>query len=191
MMTYEEIITEADERYPNGFSVTSKLRKLYNLETKLMRTIYRIKTATKYDILSGQFLYPLEFHHSKIISVVWEGVSISYEEINPDDASPPFYYTYENSLGRHPTPDKDVEGGLVIFHYSEPRKVTESNYGGLYPSFDPDFPMVLVFGLCRDMAESNREYDISRDYKSKYDEEVRDFKKANPEPEIPPMRVVD
>jgi hypothetical protein len=184
-MTNEEIIQTADDLYPNGFTPASKLTQIYVLDQKLLRTIYRIKTAYAYDIVAGQYLYPLPFSTSKIISVVWDGVTVDYEDINEDNETPPFLYTYQGSIGRYPTPDTDVPGGLIVIAYVEPVKGDEE----AYPSFDGDFPMVHVYNLCQWMAARNREYDISSGFIRQYNSELEEFKKANPEPALPPMRV--
>lgn len=186
METYQEIIDEVDERYPNVLSTTSKLRKIYNRERELFRTHYRKKTATVYDIVSGQYLYPLDFHVSKIIKVVWDGDTTDYEEINDDDAEPPFIYTYENSIGRYPTPDADVSGGLLVYHYIEPKQPTDSS---ATINLDTDFAMMLVYGLCIDLAEIDREVDMVNNFTAKYNGLFDDFLRANPEPELPPIRV--
>lgn len=186
--SYQDIINEADERYPNALTTESKLKKVYLRERELFRTIYRKKTATVMDIVAGQALYPLDFHHSKIIRVVWDGESTDYEDINSDDAEPPFIYTYENSIGRYPTPDQDVTQGLFIFHYFEPTEPTTDTIGNAI-AFDPDFPMILVYGLLIDLAEIDRRVDLINGFTAKYNGILEEFKKANPEPELPPMRV--
>lgn len=184
-MTNGEIIQTADDLYPNGFTEPSKLTQIYVLEQKLLRTIYRIKTAYAYDIVAGQYLYPLPFSTSKIISVVWDGVTVDYEDINEENECPPFLYTYQGSIGRYPTPDKDVPGGIIIFAYLEPSKGDST----AVPSFDGDFPMVHVYNLCQWMAARNGEFDKSNGFIKQYNGELDEFKKANPEPALPPMRV--
>lgn len=186
--TYQQVIDEADERYPNSLSTISKLRKVHIKERELFRTIYRVKTAVVYDILAGQPTYPLDFHVSKIIRVVWNGETTDYEEINNDQVEPPFIYTYENSIGRYPTPEEDVEEGLFIYHWYEPWEPDESKLSSSI-QFDPDFPMVLVYDLCKQMAEINREFDIANGFITQHNSQLDDFIKANPEPELPPMRV--
>lgn len=188
-MTYGEIITASDELYPNGYTLESKLTQLYVNEKKLLRTIYRRKTSTVFDIQKDQFLYPLDFHYSKIIKVVWEGRTVEYEEINSDTESPPFLYTYQNAIGRYPTPEQDVVGGIIIFHYIEPILPTLETYELTYPSFDNDFPMVQVYDLCRHNAVRSREYDVANGFIIQMNAEIQEFKKANPEPDVPYVRV--
>lgn len=180
-MTYDEIIAEADERYPNGLTVESKKRKLYTKEKELFRTIYRRKTATVFDIMASQMLYPLPFHPSKIMHVIVNGKRYEYEDITNDAAEPPFVYTYEHGIGLYPTPTEDVSAGIFIFHWMEPT--------GTDTSFDTDFPMVLVYGLCADMAEEAMDTSMVNVFVMRYNEAIESFKRANPEPELPPMRV--
>jgi len=187
-MTYADIIAEADERYPNGLSVDSKLLKIYNHERRLMRTIYRRKTATVFDVMAGQFLYPLSFHYSKIFQAIYAGKLFEYEDINDQIGNPPFIYTYQNSIGVYPTPDRDIPGGLHLFHYLEPVRQTEDTMASI-PTFDPDFPMVLVYGLCKDIAEVNREFDVANGFISQLNSELEEFKKANIEPAPAEFRV--
>jgi hypothetical protein len=187
-MTYQEIINAADELYPNGYTADSKITQIYVQEQKLLRTIYRRKTATAYDIVADQFLYPLDYHYSKIIQVVWDGQTIDAEVINAEDTTPPFLYTYEGGIGRYPTPELTVTGGLIIIHYVEPVKPTLTTLDQ-YPSFDNDFPMVQVYNLCKWMAERTREYDVANGFIMQLNDELKEFKRANPEPDVPDIRV--
>lgn len=180
-MNYDEIIQEADERYPNALTTASKKRKIFNIEKELFRTVHRIKTAITYDIIAGQPLYPLPFNKSKIIHVIANGKRYDYQEIDNADAEPPFLYTYENSVGIYPTPEEDIAGGLFIFHYAEPT--------GTDTSFDTDFSMILVYGLCADMAAIARDAAMVNVFRTEYNSMLEEFKRANPEPELPPMRV--
>ncbi|WP_212960688.1 phage adaptor protein [Cohnella xylanilytica] len=188
-MTYGEIIAEADERYPNGLTPESKLLKVYNREKQLMRTIYRRKTAATFDVQAGLFLYPLDFHYSKIFQAIYAGKYFEYEDINDKLGQPPFLYTYQNSIGIYPTPTEDIPGGLLLFHYMEPTKPTTATMKSTYPVFDPDFPMVLVYGLCKDMAEVNKEFDVANGFVQQYNAELEEFIEANREPAPTEMRV--
>lgn len=181
-MTYGEIIAEADERYPNGLTPESKLRKVHNYEVELMRTIYRRKTATAFDVQAGMFLFPLTFHYSKIFQIIYNGRYYEYADINNEIAQPPFIYTYESSLGVYPAPESDIPGGLLLFHYLEPTKPKVSNMDSTFPVFDPDFPMIQVYGLCKDMAEVNKEFDVANGFIGQRDDLIKEFKEVNREP---------
>lgn len=187
-LTIAEIIEEADEKVPNALSTGSKLRKINARERELYRTIFKNKTSTVLDIVADQFLYPLAFNKGKIISVVVEDRKYSYEDINDDSATAPYLYTFENSIGLYPTPATEVAGGILIFHYEEPRVYSEEDLS-VEPGFDPDFHMLHVFGLCKDMAEVMQRFDAANGFIGQYNALLQDYRKANPEPELPPMRV--
>ncbi|WP_127532738.1 phage adaptor protein [Paenibacillus kobensis] len=188
-LTIAQIINEANERYPNGLTVESQLVKINEREKYLMRTKFRTKTSTIIDITAGQFLYPLEFSKNKIIWAIVNGRKYDYEEIDDDTAPPPFLYTYQNALGLYPTPPETVEGGILLYHYAEPKTYTLADMSE-YPSFDPDFHMIHVFGLCADMAEIDQAFDVANGYLARSEGLLDDYKKANAEPELPPIRVV-
>ncbi|WP_438447413.1 phage adaptor protein [Gorillibacterium sp. sgz5001074] len=187
-LTIREIFAEADERVPNGLSVASKLRKLNSRERELYRTVFKNKAATTMDIMAGQFLYPLTFSKSKIISVVVAGRRYNYEDINDDTVAPPYLYTMGNALGLYPTPENDVAGGILMFHYEEPKIYTEADLDSS-PGFDADFHMLHVFGLAKDLSEIAKKTDWANGYIGQYNALLLDYRRANPEPELPPMRV--
>lgn len=187
-LTIGDIIAEADERVPNALTNASKIRKINVRERELYRTIFRKKTATSMDIVSGAFLYPLSFSKSKIMSVVVDGRRYTYEDINDDTVTPPYLYTFENALGLYPTPETDVSGGILMFHYEEPETYTETDLN-VYPGFDSDFHMLHVFGLCKDLSEVAKKPDWANGFIVQYNALLQEYRKANPEPELPPMRV--
>lgn len=182
-MTLKEILDRADQ-YANALSTKQKVSIVNELQKKLFRTIYRIKTATSYDLVEGQFLYPLDFHPSKIISVVVDGKRYDYEDINKEESIPPYLYTYEDSFGLYPTPEKTVKGGLIFFHYKEPAELTAENLSAI-PDFDPDFHMLLMYGLQVEMAEINEDVAMVNNFTAKYNGLLEEFKKSLPEPEAP------
>jgi hypothetical protein len=153
-----------------------------------MRTIYRRKTATIFDVAVGQFLFPLSFHYSKIFQIIYGGKYYDYEDINDQIGQPPFIYTYDDAIGVYPTPDQNIAGGLHLFHYLEPTKPTLATIGNI-PVFDPDFPMVLVYGLCKNMAEVNKEFDVANGFIAQLEDEIKEFKEVNREPAPTEMRV--
>lgn len=182
-MTLQEILNRADQ-YANALSTAEKVTIVNEMQKKLFRTIYRIKTATSYDLIEGQFLYPLDFHHSKIISVIVDGDRYDYEDINKEESNPPYLYTYENSFGLYPTPEKTVEGGLIFFHYKEPAELSSGNLSSV-PDFDPDFHMMLMYGLQVEMAEINEDVAMVNNFTAKYNGLLDEFKESLPEPEAP------
>lgn len=184
-MTVQEIISEADELYPNGSGLTtaSKVRKLNNLQRVLFRTIYKKEEATTYDIVTSQYLYPLDFDISKILNVLVNGVEYDKENIVDKEAESPYYYFYENSVALYPTPDKNITAGLLLWHHVEPAELSSTVLGAA-PEFDGDFHKVLVYGLCLEMAKVDKNADMVDTFQKEYSRLVKEFKEANPEPEL-------
>lgn len=187
-LTIQEIIDEADEKFPNAIGTASKIRKIYLHEANLLRTIFRKKTAMTFDLSSEQFLYPLDFSKDKIIYVIVDGTKYNYEEIDDATTSSPFLYTYENSLGIYPTPETTVENGILVYYYAEPIKYNESNLTN-YPTLEADFHPLLVYALLIDLAETSRDQEMVNNFTTKYNGLIQDYKKSNMEPELTPIRV--
>lgn len=187
-LTAQEILDEADEKYPNALTPASKVRKLNVLQGELFRTVLRKETSTTYGIVTDSAFYPLDFGVSKILNVLVDGEEYDHESIEDREAESPYYYMYENSVVLYPTPTEDVTAGLLLVHYFEPDIILESSLD-VIPDFDPDFHMVLVYGLCVAMAEADQRYDLVNGFTIKYNGLLKDYKKANPETELPPVKV--
>ncbi|WP_456093906.1 phage adaptor protein [Paenibacillus albus] len=191
-MTLEDIIEEADELYPNGLSTKSKIRKINVRESELHRMVLKKKTATIYDIIADNAIYPVDFAVGKILNVLVDGqewTNQDYEENDNEPAAPPYYYTYENSVVLYPTPDQNLAEGLFIHHWYEPPTYSEDNLDQV-PVLDPDFHRLHVYGLCADMAAVGKEWDVANGFIQQYNDLLNDLKKADPEPELPDFKVV-
>lgn len=189
MLTIGEILEEAEDRYFSGTPVETRLKRLYMQEQILLRTHFRRKTATTFDQIENMFLYPLDFSKDKILSVIVNGKDYEYEEINNSSAaSDSWYYTYENSIGIYPTPTTTVTKGILVRHYAEPKLHTADKLDE-YPTLEDDFVMLLVYSLCIDAAETLMKDDMVNAFTEKYNGLLKDFKRANMEPELPPIRV--
>lgn len=189
MFTIGEILGEAEGKYFSGTTVETQLDRLYLQEQILLRTHFRRKTATMFDLVADQFLYPLGFSKDKIISVVVNGRKYRYEEIDDDTVAEPWLYTYENAIGIYPTPTTTVSGGILVQHYAEPKRYTLNDLSD-YPTLENDFCMLLVYSLCIDAAETLQKDDMINGFTAKYNGLLKDFTRANIEPELPPIRVV-
>jgi len=187
-MTVAEIIEEVDEKYPNALTTRSKVRKLNIVQGEIFRTVYKKQTTTMYDLVAGNPFYPLDFDISKILYVLVNGAEYDSEEIEDRNAEDPYWYRYENAIGLYPTPAASAANGLLIVHYLEPAKLTDTNLN-VTPDFDPDFHNLLVYALCIHLAESDQRFDAANGFIIQYKSLLKDFKRANPEPELPPVRV--
>lgn len=191
-MTLQEIINMADRKYPNALTTAQKVSILNEFQRQLFRTIYKKETATTWDIVTDQYLYPLHFNKGKVIDITVKGSDgyndYDYEANADSETDSPYYYLYENSIALYPTPTANVTAGLMVLHYVEPNELLSSALTET-PDFDKDFHMILVYGLLIEMAEDDQRIDMVNGFTSKYNGLLEEFKDANPEPELPPIRV--
>lgn len=184
-MTVSQIIAESKERHPHDLSNDSCIRKLTSIQAELFRTVYKKKTFTSYDILAGNPYYPIDFDIAKVLNVLVDGNEYDWEDNNDREAQEPYAYAYENSVVLVPTPVEDIEAGLMLWHYVEPASLSVSSV----PDFDGDFHMILVYLLCRDIAEIAGKDDRVMFFQGRADSLIKKFEDTNPEPELAPIGV--
>ncbi|MNJ69320.1 hypothetical protein D3C77_656580 [compost metagenome] len=68
-----------------------------------------------------------------------------------------------------PTPDEDITVGLKIFHIPVLPELTVNDMDGM-TGFDPDYDMLLVYGVLRE---------ITGGYDDMYQQLLNDYKSAN------------
>lgn len=184
-MTVREIVDESKERHPHNLSDSSCMRKLNAIQAELFRTIYKKKTFTSYDILADLAYYPLDFDIAKVLNVLVNGEEYDWEDNNDRDAEEPYAYAYENAVALAPTPVKDIDEGLKIWHFVEPSVLSIAST----PEFDGDFHMILVWLLCKDVAEIELKDERAAYFQIKANELIKKFEDSNPEPELAPIGV--
>lgn len=187
-MTVQQIFDMAQLRQPNSVSNPDLATMLTNIQKKLFRTIYKKKTFTSYDIVANLAYYPLDFDIAKVINILVNEEEYDWEDNNDRESEEPYAYAYENSVVLAPTPDANIDNGLLIWHFQEPDAISSTALTAV-PEFDGDFHTILVHLLCRDVAEINGKDDRAEYFQMKANEEIKEFEKTNPEPELSPIGV--
>lgn len=86
----------------------------------------------------------------------------------------PYYYFLSGTIGLAPTPCQDVVGGLKIFHIPVLPALSVDDLNG--PTwFDPNFDMVLVYGVLKDATRGAD----AEEYLAKYNQWKYDYQTAN------------
>lgn len=86
----------------------------------------------------------------------------------------PYYYFLSGTIGLVPKPHKDVVGGLKIFHIPVLSKLSVDAMQGP-TGFDPNFDMVLVYGVLKDATTGSQSAELT----AKYREWLNDYQQAN------------
>ena len=86
----------------------------------------------------------------------------------------PFYYFVSGTIGVVPTPQTTVTGGLKIFHVPVLTPLTVDGLNGP-TGFDPNFDMVLVYGVLKDATRGND----ALEYANKYNDWLLQYQQAN------------
>jgi hypothetical protein len=166
-MTVGDIVEEISEKTNHNLSPSSIIRKVHNLQREIFRKHKRIMTTSRRDIESGLATYPSPCPFSNIDQVLVDGCEYRPKTLQQNDCTP-FYYALDETIGLSPVPDRDIEEGLLIFHYKIPRELSINDMNA-EPDLDADYRMLLVWGVCRDITPENGRFraeyeDLLTDY---------------------------
>lgn len=174
-MNINEIIAEIDEKYPNGLSAESKVRKADYLQKRLYRKM-RKQTYTSYSLIAGQPAYPITQNIDDIFQInignnaANKLTEYPHKKINDRSTDFSRYYSFIGDVAMGdwidiypvPTEQEDI---MVIWSYEAPETLTV-NSGS--PTLDPDYHMLFVYYVCKEIAENYRDFDISTGYAIQY-----------------------
>lgn len=184
-MTLTEIIAEIDEKYPNAVSSASKVRKINNLQLRLYRKMKK-QTYVDYAIVPDQPTYPLVMNIDDVFQVMVDGKRYFDKRINDSAKDDNFYSFIGTATGDwidiYPTPDLS-KTTLTIWFYEVPDPLSESNLN-ISPSLDPDYHMLFVYYVCKEIAENSRDFDISSGYSQQYNQMESEMFASFQKPEV-------
>lgn len=181
-VTLQEILTEILEKYAHPLTVDNIIGKINTLQKELFRTIYKPIVSTQYDILADNPFYSIAYSPSKVIDIVVNGEEYESLNIKGEAVSKFYWFTDDNCIGLYPTPVEYVAGGLMVFRYKEPTVLLSSSLNAA-PDFDSDFHMLIVYRICKQLAENYKEYDIANGFVSQINSLMDDFNKGKQEPD--------
>jgi hypothetical protein len=181
-MILSEILSEILEKYAHPLTPDNIIGKINTLQKELFRTIYKPIVTTTYDILATNPFYPITYSPSKVIDVLVNGEEIESMNIKGEAVSKFYWFTDDNCIAIYPTPTEDASGGLMVFRYKEPTVLSSANLGAT-PDFDHDFHMLIVYRICKQLAENYKEYDIANGFVTQINSLMDDFNKGKQEPD--------
>jgi hypothetical protein len=184
------IIAEIDEKYPNAVSTPSKVRKMNYLQNRLYRKM-RKQTYKSFVLTTGQPTYPISLNIDDIfqVNIGTESTSCFHEyphkKINDTSKDYSKYYSFisDSSTGDwidiFPTPT-DIEDTMVIWYYEQPNQITATST----PTLDPDYHMLFVYYVCKEIAENYRDFDIANGYAVQYNNLEMEMMGSFQKPEV-------
>jgi len=176
-MLVRDVVEEIAEKAPNYLSPQSILRKITQVRDRLLRESGSAQqqaetVCTAIDIVEGQSQYSLPCPPGNVVDVdiLWEGDwrRLTFRQFHQDSIKP-YYYFQAGVIGLVPAPDGDITQGLKLFHIPVLAPLTVSDMDGM-TGFDPDYDMVLVYGVLRE---------LSGGYDGLYQQLLNDWKTAN------------
>lgn len=176
-MNLTALIAEIDEKYPNGLSVDSKLRKADLIQKRIYRSLKR-QNFVIYDIVEDQPTYPLSVDITSVFQVdVTCNDGSKYHNYPLRKVTDPTNkytrYSYFLSdpvtgdwVGIYPTPT-DKEDSIAIYYYEVPKTLDSANMSSS-PMLDEKYQLLLVYGVCKEISENYRDSDIANGFTIQY-----------------------
>lgn len=173
-MLVQEIVEEIIEKLPeNTTPVVSLLRKITQVRDRLLRNLSPAQAQSdtlnqSFDLTVGNGLTDLICPPGNVTEVAIRNAIYTNQSFG-DDALDwrriplrqfderergPYYYFVAGQIGVYPPPIYDTFYGIKIFYTSILGELTldDLNKGS---GFDPDFDMLLVYGVLKDIAPDN------------------------------------
>lgn len=181
-MLVRDVVEEIQEKVPNHLSPQSILRKITQVRDRILRDAGSAQqqaetVCTAIDLIAGKAQYILPCPPSNVVDVDvflngdWRRLTL--RQLHQDSVKP-YYYFQSGLIGLVPTPDEDVAVSLKIFHIPILLPLGLSDMDGM-TGFDPDYDMVLVYGVLREITNGS----AAQEYDAKYQTLLADYKAAN------------
>lgn len=164
-MTLQEILDMVALKYPHALTYAQVISMVNDVQRRIFRTIYKPITADVYDVIADNPFYPVDYSSPSqtTLDVVVNGKEYPYQDINLSSQSYYYYIEDDNTIGLYPTPTESITAGLTVFHYKDPATLTESSPGSS-PDFDADWHMIIVYRVCRQIAEIAQDGDMVQNF---------------------------
>lgn len=158
-MLLKDVVEEIAEKVPNHLTPQSIIRKVTQVRDRILResgsALQQAETVcTAIDLKAGQDQYYLPCPAGNVVDVDilidgdWRRLTL--RQFNQDSIKP-YYYFQAGVIGLVPTPEEDVTQGLKLFHIPVLPPLTIEDMNRM-TGFDPDYDMVLVYGVLRELA---------------------------------------
>lgn len=189
-MLVQDILEEIIEKLPeNTMPVTSILRKITQVRDRLLRNLSASQSQSEalnqtFDATVGDGQYALICPPDNVTEVAirnsiyrslpfyddardWRRIPL--KPFNEHEKSP-YYYFVAGKIGIYPPPIYETFYGIKIFYTPVLRSLTIEDINGS-SGFDPNFDMLLVYGVLKDILPTGNEYytryqEIYEEYKS-------------------------
>ncbi|WP_338841986.1 hypothetical protein [Paenibacillus glucanolyticus] len=181
-MLLRDVVEEIAEKAPNFLSPASIVRKVTQVRDRLIRQPGGAQqqsdtVCTGIDLRAGQAQYILPCPPGNVVDVdiMWDGEwrRIPLRQFNQRSIKP-YYYFQAGVLGLVPNPEEDCVMGLKVFHTPVLPELSLTDMNGP-TAFDPDYDMVLVYGVLREIT-SGRD---AQEFDAKYQQLLSDYQSAN------------
>lgn len=188
-MLVSDVVEEIIEKSPHYLSPQSILRKITAVRDRLIRQSMAAQRQSgticaAIDLHAGQVEYIPPCSPDAVVDVdimvsaYQGGDSEEYRRIQlrqfDQSVRSPYYYFTAGKIGIHPAPEYDAAYGIKIFHLPvvAPLRLEDMDK---VTGFDPDYDMLLVYGILREITSGNE----AQENNTKYLQLLADYTAAN------------
>lgn len=188
-MLLKDVVEEITEKAPNFLSPASIVRKVSQVRDRLVRNFGSAQqqsnvVCTAIDLVKDKALYVLPCPPGSVVDVDvkmdsfhndndgWRRIPL--RQFNERLKEKPYYYFSGDRIGIVPNPEVDTPEGIKIFHAEVLRELALADMDGP-TGFDPDFDMVLVYGVLKEITSGKE----SEEFDYKYRQVLNEYETAN------------
>ncbi|MFB5761031.1 phage adaptor protein [Paenibacillus medicaginis] len=181
-MKVSDVVEEIIEKSPHTLSPASILRKITNIRDRLLRNLGSAQqqsetVCTAIDLNKDQASYTLPCPQSAVTEVTMlvddRYIRLPLRQFH-NASIKPYHYFQAGQIGIVPTPQEDVPYGIKVFHAPVlyPLRLQDMDKD---TGFDPDYDMLLVYGVLREITSGAE----AQEYSAKYDQLYIEYQSAS------------
>lgn len=178
-MDLTSIVARIQSKYANSTGVSTAT--LVDMADILQKRIFRKlkkESYISYDLMTDQPTYPIAIKTTDIFQVEIGNSTTGGFDQYPlrkasdivDECSKYHYFISDPStgdwIGIYPLPT-DLQDTMVIYYYEVPETLVATNLD-MTPILDENYHMMLVYGVCKEVAEDYRDTDNANGFAIQY-----------------------
>lgn len=176
METYQDILTDIDERYTNTFTQPQKIRWLNQVQREMFRET-ALEGILHFKTVAGLAVYNeiQNIDFDLIESVTVNDIVYTFKRKGQKLDDYNYIKVNDDTIGLYPTPDSIMD--VYVYYKRRPATITTENLTST-PVLKEDYIEILKYGVIIIMAKARGDVALANNYVMDYELALKEIKKA-------------